>query len=532
MEEDEERRELLDKIVGLLLEAGYFRARISSLSPFDKLTGGLAWCITASNADIDFDILFYDDDATLGDKITVGEAIEAALMNMACPYPLQAHQIQGLDYQAVYPVIQWLVKRVLQMREELGEELRRFSHLQFEENYQLPEEAASKQALQEGMKGLRSTSPLQQVNRLYRRSMTSAIPEDKTDRIHCTLLEYGLDTTNRGQTVGTCLEEIQYSLSNYIHHREDNITWKKQGTILIEKIKEQEACIKNYKDELSQAQKSLETLEQNMKDQDQKNGWVQNELDHLNQNIDKKGAMLIVERVISLLHELKHLEKKESDFRVHCKQRRAEMQAEIAQLSSQTLKSDEIEDYPTKFENSLKVDSLKLEALRAELAKKHRAVALLQRRLDDIPSQTELVQYERRFVELYENIQAKLRETRRYYGMYNALAEGSELTLKEISLLNSINSQFEGAIMSTLGRAKLLDSMEGIAKGIQQKLAKMQVRDQEEQSTYNALKEKHGAAIAEQRHYYSLVKSFQDECARNERLRAALNDMNANVTGS
>jgi hypothetical protein len=461
----------------------------------------------------------------------VGEAIEAALMNMACPYPLQAHQIQGLDYQAVYPVIQWLVKRVLEMREELGEELRRFSHLQFEENYQLPEEAASKQALQERVKGLSSTSALQQVNRIYRRSMTAAIPQDKADRIHCTLLEYGLDT-NRGQIVGSCLEEIQCSLSNYTLCCEDNITRKKQGTIFIKKIEEQETCIKNYKDELSRAHKSLETLEQNMKDQDQKNGWVQTEMNNLNQNIDKKGANLIVERVVSLLHELKHLEKKESDFRMHCKQRRAEMQAGIAQLTGQTLKSDENEDYPAAFENSLKADLLKLEALRIELAKKHRAVALLQRRLDDIPSQTELIQYERRFVELYEHIQAKLRETRRYYGMYNALAEGNELTLKEISLLNSISSQFEGAIMSTLGRSKLLDSMEGIAKGIQQKLGKMQVRDQEEQRTYNALKEKHGAAIAEQRHYYSLVKSFQDECARNEILRAALNGSNANVTGS
>lgn len=532
MEEDEERRELLDKIVGLLLEAGYFRARISSLSPFDKLTGGLAWCITASNADIDFDVLFYDDDATLGDKIMVGEAIEAALMNMACPYPLQAHQIQGLDYQAVYPVIQWLVKRVLEMREELGEELRRFSHLQFEENYQLPEEVASKQALQERVKELSSTSALQQqVNRLYRRSMTAAIPQDKADRIHCTLLEYGLDT-NRSQIVGSCLEEIQCSLSNYTLGCEDNIAWKKQGTILIKKIEEQEKRIKDYKDELSRAQKSLETLEQNMKDQDQKNGWVQAELDHLNQNIDNSGATLIVESVASLLHELKHLEKKEADFRMHCKQRRAEMQAEIAQLTSRTLKSDENEDYLAEFENSLKADLLKFETLRIELAKKHRAVALLQRRLDDIPSQRELIQYERRFVELYEHIQGKLRETRRYYGMYNALAEGNELTLKEISLLNSINSQFEGAIMSTSGRAKLLESMEGIAKGIQQKLGKMQVREQEEQRTCNALKEKHGAAIAEQRHYYSLVKSFQEECARNERLRTALNELNANVMGS
>ncbi|KAH9298042.1 hypothetical protein KI387_029724, partial [Taxus chinensis] len=72
MEDDEERGEVLQKIVDVLLEGGYFRARISSLSPFDKLTGGLAWCITASNIDIDididYDLLFYDDEATLGEK--------------------------------------------------------------------------------------------------------------------------------------------------------------------------------------------------------------------------------------------------------------------------------------------------------------------------------------------------------------------------------------------------------------------------------------------------------------------------------
>lgn len=32
---------------------------------------------------------------------------------MDCPYPLQAHQIQGLDYEAIYAVVQWLVKTFL-----------------------------------------------------------------------------------------------------------------------------------------------------------------------------------------------------------------------------------------------------------------------------------------------------------------------------------------------------------------------------------------------------------------------------------
>lgn len=37
-----------DAIIELLLAAGYFRARIPALSPFDKVIGGLTWCITSS----------------------------------------------------------------------------------------------------------------------------------------------------------------------------------------------------------------------------------------------------------------------------------------------------------------------------------------------------------------------------------------------------------------------------------------------------------------------------------------------------
>ncbi len=53
----------------------------------------------------------------------VGEAIEAALQTMECPYPLQAHQIQGLDYPAVLPVVQWLIKRVIATRQESGDQV-------------------------------------------------------------------------------------------------------------------------------------------------------------------------------------------------------------------------------------------------------------------------------------------------------------------------------------------------------------------------------------------------------------------------
>ncbi|KAF6027332.1 CCDC93 [Bugula neritina] len=49
--EDEEQNVKLDETIDLLLAAGYFRARIKGLSAFDKIVGGMTWCITTCNFD-------------------------------------------------------------------------------------------------------------------------------------------------------------------------------------------------------------------------------------------------------------------------------------------------------------------------------------------------------------------------------------------------------------------------------------------------------------------------------------------------
>ena len=48
-------------------------------------------------------------------------------------------------------------------------------------------------------------------------------------------------------------------------------------------------------------------------------------------------------------------------------------------------------------------------------------VASTTRTIDDIPTRTELIQYERRFAELYQQVAWKLEETRKYYSFYNHL---------------------------------------------------------------------------------------------------------------
>jgi len=62
------QRKALDDILGVLLSAGYFRARIPQLAPFDKVVGGLCWAISSSGAAVDVD-LFYDEELALGQKM-------------------------------------------------------------------------------------------------------------------------------------------------------------------------------------------------------------------------------------------------------------------------------------------------------------------------------------------------------------------------------------------------------------------------------------------------------------------------------
>ena len=124
-----------NEIVDLLVAAGYHRARISALSPFDKVVGGMAWCMTATSVDVDIAFL---ENATIGQKIKIGEGIERALKFMKCRIPLQAHQVQGLDFAAIFPVVQWLVKQAYTFREEIADATRRMSASAFKRHFSLP----------------------------------------------------------------------------------------------------------------------------------------------------------------------------------------------------------------------------------------------------------------------------------------------------------------------------------------------------------------------------------------------------------
>ncbi|XP_020517496.1 coiled-coil domain-containing protein 93 isoform X3 [Amborella trichopoda] len=517
METDVEKCVVLEKILELLVSAGYYRATICTLSTFDKLTGGLAWCISAAahaHAHPNFYILYHDEQ-TLGDKIKVGEAIEAALRSMECPFPLHAHQLQGLDYDGVYPVIQWIVSRVLTMREELGAELRRYSHLQFQNHFELLEDPSSNPERNDVSPGVNGSSFHQLLHRMAQKSETCPASAENGSGVQ------------RAPTEILHLGNKQSSLMNSgIIDGEYNEDPQHQVAVLMYKIEEENFNVHQLQELLVDTEKSIEVLHGSLSEQDHRKTSVLNEIQLLTQKIDQAGAISLFQRLMSHLEQLKLLEKQEAEFRSHCKQKRSDLQDEVIRVEKEAPNNGESESDSCDMDPLIDVASRKLDAAHRDFSVKMRAISLLKRKVDDVPSQTELIQYERRFAELFGQIQDKLRQTRRYYGTYNALIETKELSLKEISLLNSISSQirncweptrflvrtvdqFQNAMASANGRSKLIDSFEDIAKGTQQKLEKMQCSLQVEQKSCNSIKEVYATAVAQQRHCSVLLKAFE-----------------------
>jgi hypothetical protein len=148
---------------------------------------------------------------------------------------------------------------------------------------------------------------------------------------------------------------------------------------------------------------------------------------------------------------------------------------------------------------------------RLMLAKRNQEIAKILRLLDDVPTRTELMQYERRFAELYEEVAAKLEENRKYFNFYNTLDQRRNFLMKQVALLDSINDQFNDAMSSKKGKEAFLTQFEKIVVGMSGNLDKLKIKEKITKDKLDDCREEHQALVDKQRQYFKAVKDFQEE---------------------
>ncbi|XP_041638331.1 coiled-coil domain-containing protein 93 isoform X2 [Cheilinus undulatus] len=594
--EDEEQSIKLAEILELLLAAGYFRARIKGLSPFDKVVGGMTWCITTCNFDIDVDLLFQEN-STIGQKIALTEKIVSVLPKMKCPHRLEPHQIQGLDFIHIFPVIQWLVKRAIETREEMGDYVRTYSISQFNKTHSLPEDEEFNQRKDKAKKAVLDVLDVYKPQRRYRRQRDAGELLDEESRVHSTLLEYGrrygfskqsqqdqvddrkavlasqsappgmaevseeanfqaaeemriktlmtsmaamaseegkLTASAVGQIVGLQSEEIKQIASEYAEkqselsseerserygplqqHRRAVASLNKQIEQKTKQLEELQAKHAEVKAGCDEAKRKLaEATEQSEK--------VEKELKSL-EELEEQSDSSLLEKLRALVAMNENLKQQEQEFRTHCREEMTRLQQNIEELKTASGQDTEEEKERNQLiDKQYNTDREKLQKIRLVMARRNREIAILQRKIDDVPSRAELTQYQKRFIELYSQVSATHKETKQFFTLYNTLDDKKVYLEKEVNLLNSIHDNFQQAMSSSAAKEQFLRQMEQIVEGIKQSRIKMERKKQENKMRRDQLNDEYLELLDKQRLYFKTVKDFKEECRKNEMLLSKL----------
>lgn len=182
---------------------------------------------------------------------------------------------------------------------------------------------------------------------------------------------------------------------------------------------------KHATDSIISEGKDLKAQIRSFESQDQKSdkGWVRMSIESNSRRIIiwfSLNLPRVLENIQKLVIKNEELKQAEVAFKDQCRQEMARIQREIKEAEQVTPEEDIRESLHT-----LEMDREKLQTIRLQLAKKNRAIVSMQRQLDNIPSRTELSQYQRRFLELYNQ------------GKTNAVRETASADLTKLKIIFS-----------------------------------------------------------------------------------------------
>ncbi|XP_063925320.1 coiled-coil domain-containing protein 93 [Zophobas morio] len=520
--EDEEQGVKLQEIIDLLVAAGYFRARIKGLQPFDKVVGGMTWCIESCNVDVDVDLLFQEN-STIGQKIALTEKIVTVLPKMKCPHSIEPHQIQGLDFIHIFPVIQWLVKRSLEFRQEMSQFVRKYAVKQFQKNFGTSE--AQSKSESNILKNINIVNEKYAPRRYYKRK--NAPPSDIHDQVQITLLEYG-SAAHHVETV------VNESVDHEDLNKEDLQTLAEHYTSLQQEFKsgsnkvlkeKQIAAIEDQIGSLTKKSADLKSRKSSLEDTlnaallqieeiKMKQKSAQARLDELKQN--EEGKVDNVQEIEELVILSDNLKTQESQFKDYCKKELVKLQ-DLIEDAKQGKPVVEIDPKVNKLSEELTEN---VKSLRLQVAKRNRTVAALRRQIDDVPNRPELAQYQRRFLELYNQVSAKHKETKQYYTLYNTMEDTKMYMRKELSLLNSISDSYPEAVLSSGGKDEFLQQFQGVIEGVKQSKKKVEKQVMDERRKRDQLSSMLQVLVEQQRKYVAAVRELSIECKKHEILLA------------
>ncbi|KAJ7354756.1 Coiled-coil domain-containing protein 93 [Desmophyllum pertusum] len=476
--EDEEQNVKMAETVELLLAAGYFRARIKGLSPFDKVVGGMTWCISVCDFDVDVDLLFprkfnhwtKDDFEFIARK------------------PKCINGMKGLK-ETYKPHRRY---RKPESTTQTDEETRvRTTLLEYGWQYGFSKEQRDKEKEQAEKKKAAA------VPGRMRKASTGEEDEYVVEQKRLKSLLKGMSVME-GREQAELLEDMEVR-----GERMGGVqTHKRMVTSLEKQIAVQEKKLEQVQEKHNKLQETLSAAEEQLSQAAARGERIGEEMDKFNQMESGENAS-ILQKLRSIVVMNENLKKQEQQFRAHCKEEMTRLQENLEKLKVQGSEDDSEEKERLELiGKQYEADKAKLEKIRLLLARKNREISSLQRKIDEVPSRAELTQYQRRFVELYNHVAGTHKETKQFFTLYNTLDDTKLYLGKEVNLLNSIHDNFEQAMSSPSNKEQFLKQFDSIIKGIMDNKGRIEKKKGVEKLRRDGLNQKYLDIVEQERLYY------------------------------
>lgn len=163
----------------------------------------------------------------------------------------------------------------------------------------------------------------------------------------------------------------------------------------------------------------------------------------------------------------------------------------------------------------------KLLEQRKQIADVNRNITVIQRRIENCPSKIEITQFHKRLVELFDNLNLKSEENRRYVNLYNTVMETRRLFRQQTDYMKEINDSYKGCKQKK-EKEVLLHNIQNVLKIIDQSITQSTEAMSKLRVDYQRVQAQYNESILREKDHYKRIKEFEDECDKNDELRSKL----------
>ncbi|OHT03386.1 hypothetical protein TRFO_29186 [Tritrichomonas foetus] len=204
-------------------------------------------------------------------------------------------------------------------------------------------------------------------------------------------------------------------------------------------------------------------------------------------------------------------------FKNQCLSEMKEWQEKIEKLKEIQNSGDEENSLMIK--NTLEQLERNWEQKQAVLADKERDLLKLRTDYDQVPTNAELTQYDKRLNELAMLGEQKVNEQKKCKQLLDALVSSQEVLTDENELFNSILKQFNKAINDSKLQTKLLDHMDSISRKTGERKKTVTEELKKKHDILSQKDDTHRKLQENQRKYFQTIKEFQQACDELASLR-------------